>query len=75
MVVEGDNQQSINFGGNYGYSAMNGGFPNMMGGTGDFNQMQMMMAMNNGMTPNSFGSNFSMMGSFPLQAPPSKASY
>jgi hypothetical protein len=35
----------------------NGGFS----GSGDFNQMQMMMAMQNGMAPNSFGG-FPMMG-------------
>ncbi|UZP41349.1 hypothetical protein NXS19_009165 [Fusarium pseudograminearum] len=40
----------------------NGNFPNgSFSGSGDFNQMQMMMAMQNGMTPNSFG-NFPMMG-------------
>lgn len=38
---------------------MNGAFPNMNFG-GDFNQMQMMMAMQNGMAPN-FGA-FPMMG-------------
>lgn len=32
-----------------------------MGFPGDFNQMQMMMAMQNGMAPGGFG-NFSMMG-------------
>jgi hypothetical protein len=34
-----------------------GGFPNMgmMGQGADFNQMQMMMAMQNGMMPNAFG--------------------
>ncbi|CEI68641.1 hypothetical protein FVEN_g7908 [Fusarium venenatum] len=40
----------------------NGNFPNSsFSGSGDFNQMQMMMAMQNGMAPNSFGS-FPMMG-------------
>ncbi|KAL3419253.1 pre-mRNA-splicing factor 38B [Phlyctema vagabunda] len=39
-----------------------GGFNNMaFGAGGDFNQMQMMMAMQNGMAPNNFG-NFPMMG-------------
>ncbi|RDW59645.1 hypothetical protein BP6252_12732 [Coleophoma cylindrospora] len=39
-----------------------GGFTNMPFGTaGDFNQMQMMMAMQNGMSANGFG-NFPMMG-------------
>lgn len=47
----------------YGSEAMmSGGMPNMMfSGSGDMNQMQMMMAMQNGMGPNSFG-NFPMMG-------------
>lgn len=51
----------------YGASdAANGGFQqNMMfSGGGDFNQMQMMMAMQNGMGPNSFGG-FPMMGKAP----------
>ncbi|KAG5978029.1 hypothetical protein E4U56_005507 [Claviceps arundinis] len=47
---------------NYGTDAMNSGYTSaMFSGPGDFNQMQMMMAMQNGMTPGSFG-NFSMMG-------------
>ena len=42
--------------------ATNGGFPNMeFQGSNDYNQMQMMMAMQNGMAPNSFGG-FPMMG-------------
>jgi hypothetical protein len=46
-----------------GFDASAGGFP-AMGFGGDFNQMQMMMAMQNGgMGPNSFG-NFPMMGMF-----------
>lgn len=46
--------------GNQGYDAANGGgFPNMGFAGGDFNQMQMMMAMQNG----SFGG-FPMMGTF-----------
>ncbi|POR39358.1 Uncharacterized protein TPAR_00439 [Tolypocladium paradoxum] len=54
-------------------NAMNGGYANMMftGGGGDFNQMQMMMAMQNGMGNNSFGS-FPMMGTTP---PSSAAQY
>ena len=40
--------------------AMGGSFPNMNNMGGDLNQMQMMMAMQNGMMPNNF--NFSMMG-------------
>lgn len=44
--------------------SMNGNFPNgSFSSSGDFNQMQMMMAMQNGMTPNSFGG-FPMMGKF-----------
>ena len=34
---------------------------NFNGGSGDYNQMQMMMAMQNGMNPNAFGG-FPMMG-------------
>ncbi|KAL6414761.1 hypothetical protein AUP68_01293 [Ilyonectria robusta] len=46
---------------NYDSEAMNGGFPNPnFSGSGDMNQMQMMMAMQNGMTPNGFGG-FPMM--------------
>ncbi|KAG4257185.1 hypothetical protein BFJ72_g13251 [Fusarium proliferatum] len=43
--------------------SMNGNFPSgsFSNSGGDFNQMQMMMAMQNGMTPNSFGG-FTMMG-------------
>lgn len=52
----GDDQE------NYGSESMNGGMSNMMfSGSGDFNQMQMMMAMQNGMGSNTFG-NFPMMG-------------
>lgn len=44
-----------------GFGAANGAFPNMpFGATGGFDQMQMMMAMQNGMAPNGFG--FPMMG-------------
>ncbi|KAG6035249.1 hypothetical protein E4U19_005039 [Claviceps sp. Clav32 group G5] len=47
---------------NYGTDAMNSGYNSaMFSGPGDLNQMQMMMAMQNGMAPGSFG-NFSMMG-------------
>jgi hypothetical protein len=55
----GEDQQNFNA------DAMNGGFPNMSFGQGggDYNQqMQMMMAMQNGM-----GSNFNMMGTCELQ--------
>lgn len=42
----------------------NGGFQNSnFQGQGDLNQMQMMMAMQNGMAPNSFGG-FPMMGMY-----------
>lgn len=47
-----------------GFGGMNGSFPNMNFG-GDLNQMQMMMAMQNGMAPN-FGA-FPMMGKFPFE--------
>jgi hypothetical protein len=40
---------------------MNGTTNGNFSGSGDFNQMQMMMAMQNGMAPNSFGG-FPMMG-------------
>jgi hypothetical protein len=56
--------QSLGFGAGLGFdSTGSGGFPNMagMGQGGDFNQMQMMMAMQNGMMPNAFGA-FPMMG-------------
>lgn len=55
-----DNQQKPSFPNAFGFGAMNGQFPNMNFGNGDFNQMQMMMAMQNGMAPNGFG--FPMMG-------------
>lgn len=45
-----------------GYDNMNGVFPNMNFGAGNFDQMQMMMAMQNGMPANAFGT-FPMMGS------------
>lgn len=51
------------FGAGFGFDpAVAGSFTNMgFGAGGDFNQMQMMMAMQNGMAPNAFG-NFPMMG-------------
>lgn len=53
--------QTSGFGPAFGFDqAANGGFPNM-GFGGDFNQMQMMAAMQNGMGPTPFG-NFPMMG-------------
>lgn len=67
-VAEGDDgaDQTGNDQEQYGASdAANGGFQqNMMFPGGDFNQMQMMMAMQNGMGPNSFGG-FPMMGKAP----------
>ena len=49
-------------GGSFAYDAANGAFPNMgFAGTGDFSQMQMMLAMQNGMQPGAFGG-FPMMG-------------
>lgn len=60
---EGDDQEG-NDQENYGSESANGGMSNMMfSGSGDMNQMQMMMAMQNGMSANSFG-NFPMMGMF-----------
>lgn len=53
-----NSQQNSSFTNGFGVG-MNGSFPNMNFG-GDFNQMQMMMAMQNGMAPN-FGA-FPMMG-------------
>ena len=48
-----------------GFNAMNGAFPNMNFGaaTGNMDQMQMMMAMQNGMPAGAF-SGFPMMGTF-----------
>jgi hypothetical protein len=63
MVMPGMSQP-IGFGMGFGFDATGaGGFPNMgaMGQAADLNQMQMMMAMQNGMTPNAFGA-FPMMG-------------
>lgn len=58
-----EHQQKSSFPNSFGFGGMNGQFPNMNFGGGDFNQMnqmQMMMAMQNGMAPNGFG--FNMMG-------------
>lgn len=57
--------QNSSFPNAFGFGGMNGQFPNMNFGGGDFsqmNQMQMMMAMQNGMAPSGFG--FPMMGRF-----------
>jgi len=56
---EGTTQMSSNLNPSFGLG--NGGFPNMNFGGADMNQMQMMMAMQNGMMPSGFGG-FSMMG-------------
>lgn len=62
-AVDEDAKAQAEFGGNYPYGAANGAFPNMgFAGAGDFNQMQMMLAMQNGMPPGAFGG-FPMMGS------------
>jgi hypothetical protein len=56
--------QPLGFGVGYGFDGTGAtGFPNMalMGQGADFNQMQMMMAMQNGMSSNAFGT-FPMMG-------------
>lgn len=61
--IDMDNQQKPVFANAFGFNGMNGQFPNMNFAGGDFsqmNQMQMMMAMQNGMAPNGFG--FPMMG-------------
>ena len=50
------------------FDSMNGALSGMNFPAGGFDQMQMMMAMQNGMLPNGFGS-FPMMGSSTL-APP-----
>ena len=56
--------QPNGYNGTFGFGPTNGGFQNMaFGDAGNFNQMQMMMAMNNGMAPNSFGA-FPMMGPY-----------
>lgn len=62
-----ENQQKSSFPNSFGFGGMNGQFPNMNFGGGDFNQMnqmQMMMAMQNGMAPNGFG--FPMMGKYAI---------
>lgn len=61
--AEQDGQPGADFSTDNGSDATQGGFPNMNFGNGDFNQMQMMMAMQNGMGPNGFGG-FPMMGKF-----------
>jgi hypothetical protein len=60
-----DGQQGAVFAGGVGFDSANGQFSNMNFGGGDFNQMQMMMAMKNGIPPNAFGA-FPMMGKFDL---------
>lgn len=68
-TADEDAKAQAEFGGNYPYGASNGAFPNMgFAGAGDFNQMQMMLAMQNGMPPGAFGG-FPMMGSSSPQYP------
>ena len=58
---EGNQPTDASLGASFGVENM-AGFANMnFSGAGGFDQMQMMMAMQNGMAPNSFG-NFPMMG-------------
>ncbi|KAI2465898.1 hypothetical protein F4781DRAFT_372840 [Annulohypoxylon bovei var. microspora] len=54
-----ENDQQVQSGMGAGFDSMNGNFMNF--GNGDMSQMQMMMAMQNGMNPAAFGS-FPMMG-------------
>ena len=63
--VASEEQGADNQEGEDNADSMNGGYNNMNygGGSGDFNQMQMMMAMQNGMNPSAFGG-FPMMGMF-----------
>lgn len=82
QTAEDDGDEDGNDQENYGADATNGGYNNVIfSGFGDANQMQMMMAMQNGMGPNTYG-NFPMMGmhllrllpntdSFPTPFPPS----
>lgn len=61
-TADEDAKAQAEFAGNYPYGAANGAFPNMgFAGAGDFNQMQMMLAMQNGMPPGAFAG-FPMMG-------------
>ena len=54
--------QTPAFGAGFGFDGnVAAGFPGGMGFGGDMSQMQMIMAMQNGMAPNAFG-NFPMMG-------------
>ena len=58
----GEDQNSME---EYGADNVQGDYSNMnFTGSGDLNQMQMMMAMQNGMAPNSYGG-FPMMGRCP----------
>lgn len=64
-----EKQESSMLSGPVGFNSANGAFPSMaFGATGGFDQMQMMMAMQNGMPPNGFG--FPMMGLCPLRSHP-----
>lgn len=59
--VQPNTNANASFPGGFGFGGMNGAFPNVNYGGGDLTQMQMMMAMQNGMAPNAFGA-FPMMG-------------
>lgn len=66
-ALEGEHEDQEN----YGSDPMNNGYSNMnLQVSGDFNQMQMMMAMQNGMGNNGFGG-FPMMGKLRLSLPSS----
>lgn len=60
-VADEDSKGQMGPGAN-AFDAANGSFPMGFGAAGDFNQMQMMFAMQNGMQPGAFGG-FPMMGS------------
>ncbi|KAL1868660.1 hypothetical protein VTK73DRAFT_3576 [Phialemonium thermophilum] len=51
----GGGEQVSQYGPSFGFDNMNGSFPQMNFGAGNFDQMQMMMAMQNGMPNNGFG--------------------
>ena len=57
-----EQQNHQGFNGAFGFDAMGVPFSNNANFGGDFNSMQAMMSMQNGMMPNNF--NFSMMGAY-----------
>lgn len=63
-VDNAQNQAESSMNGGFGFGNMNMGFLNMNNFGGGLEQMQMMMAMQNGMPPNAFA-NFPMMGESP----------